>query len=404
MVLRRFRFLPLLLLLTLALPARGQLLSEDARVSLVTVLPGDAVYSMFGHSALRVVDPAQGLDESFNYGTFEFDAWFVPTFLYGRLDYFLSAYPFPRAATFYETVERRPIIEQQLDLTHEERVALYRFLLVNSLPENRSYRYDFLYDNCSTRIRDVLVEILGDSLRILEAGPSASFRQLLQPYLEGRPFVDAGIDLALGMPVDRRATTWETMFLPDHLMDVLGAAVVVRGGETRPLVARTDTLVWFDGYDRSPGTFPWASLLAWVLLAGGAAATWREHRRHPEGRRWLDPVLFGVVGLVGLLVAFLWFVSLHDVTAKNWNLLWAWPTHAVAAVLLARRGASGRALRLYLAAAAAAAALFLAGWAFWPQALHPVAIPLALLVALRAAARALGARSRVPAERAETAA
>ncbi|MBT8399344.1 MAG: DUF4105 domain-containing protein, partial [Rhodothermia bacterium] len=151
---------PAILLLMVALDAadlmaQGDRLSESSRISLVTVMPGDAVHSLFGHSAIRVSDPDRGLDLSYSYGTFNFDDdFFVAKFALGRMDYYLSVAYWRNALKLYRDIEERPAVEQVLDLTHEERERLFDFLQTNAREENRYYRYDFLFDNCSTRIRD----------------------------------------------------------------------------------------------------------------------------------------------------------------------------------------------------------------------------------------------------------
>ena len=400
-----------LVLLGCAAPAHAQerLLSDAARVSLLTALPGDAVHALYGHSALRVYDPERDIDLSFNYGTFDFDAWFVPRFVYGELDYFLSHYPFALGVESYRR-EGRPVIEQVLNLSAAQREAVFRFLALNARPENRYYRYDFLFDNCSTRIRDLFETTLGGALRFPALPDTGrTFRALIDPY-QG-VFLDTGIDLLLGAPVDRTALPREMMFLPDHLMAAFDAAVVDTGAADTgaaavPLVARTDTVLWIDGYRRPAAGLPWVSVLLWAAFALGAAVTYRDYRAGRVVRRVVDVPLFAVTGVLGVLIVFLWFVSLHEVTARNWNLLWAWPTHLAAAWLLLRGRTPGAWLRRYTGAAAVAALAFALGWFAWPQHLPPALLPLLLLLALRGARLAAGERHivRPPSGRPVTAA
>ncbi len=383
--------LPALWLLMLAVPARAQVaLSDEARISLITILPGEAVYAVFGHSALRLYDPVLGLDVSYNYGTFDFGdpLVFVGRFSYGKLDYFLSVQSFPQAADHYWHVEGRPLIEQVLNLSAAQREALFRFLEINARPENKFYRYDFFFDNCSTRIRDVLEQVLGEAVQFAPApDPGLSFRGLIDPYLAGKPFVHLGVDLGLGAPADRLATPRETTFLPLYLMASFDHATVRIDGQTGPLVARTDTVAGVAARAAPEPAPPWPAIFGWALLALGLVLTLRDVRARQVGHRLFDGLLFGVAGVAGLLVAFLWFVSLHQPTRGNLNLFWAWPTHLVAALALAGR-ARGRWLRIYLAAAALATLVLLLGWPLWPQALPPAVLPLLLLLAVRGAALA----------------
>jgi hypothetical protein len=380
----------LLLVLTWApSPASAQpgpdRLSADARISLVTILPGDPVHTFAGHSAVRVYDPDQGLDRLYNYGTFDFtDPLFIPKFLYGHLRYFLSVSRYSQALAVYEE-QRRPVIEQRLNLTRQQRTDLYQFLRTNARPDNRYYQYDFFFDNCSTRIRDALQQTLGDAVTFAPApDPGKSFRHLLDPYVDRRPALDLGFDLALGLPADREATPREVMFLPEHLMQAFDHATVSRHGISQSLVSRTDTVQWVDGYNASEETSNWPATLAWgffgliVLWTGGQAA----RGRGPSGRG--DALLFAAVGTVGLVLCFLWFISTYTVTTYNLNLLWAWPTHLIAARQIVRRPTS-TGLRYYLIATACTAGVLALGWPYWPQDLHWALLPVTLAVGIRAA-------------------
>ncbi len=401
---RSLYFLPVLVLFSsLALPAQAQPeppeLSEQSQISVLTILPGDEIYSLWGHSAFRVFDPDQGIDLTYNYGTFDFSnvVVFTARFAYGRMDYMLSVEPFPRTVLVYRDYLKRPIIEQVLRLDREQRTALFRFLQTNALPENRTYRYDFLYDNCSTRIRDVLEAALGARIRFAsEPDPGLSFRQLINLYGRQKPFLDLGMNLLLGTPTDRTAAPYQTMFLPDFLMEALAHASVETEESFEPLVASTDTVFWIDGYKREEAPPPWPAFLFWLTFALATFLTLRAYRKDDLDRRWPDVVLFGAAGLGGLLLVVMWFATEHTVPQNNWNLFWMWPTHTVAAIALARRNRPGW-LRAYMMAIAFVTLVFCFGWFFWPQGLHPAALPLALLLALRGAWWAYALRRRAAA-------
>jgi len=364
-------------------------LNDEAQISLITVLPGEAPEELFGHSAIRVLDPVSGIDYSFNYGTFQFDEFFLPKFIYGELNYFLSIAYFSNAMDQYR-LRSRPVIEQVLNLSAEQKQALFDFLMFNAEEENRYYRYDFLFDNCSTRIRDALKTVLNEDLRYAsEPDPRLSFRELIDLYLPHKPFIDFGIDLLLGAPVDRIAQPRETMFLPDYLMEAFNHAVLRANGDWIPLVATTETLLRIEDYEIEK-SLPWPSILAWLLFSAGAAVTWFNYKKGITLQRWLDIPLFVFTGIVGLLITFLWFISLHDVTAFNINLLWAWPTHLLVIPLLGRNARPGHRIRLYFLVAFVACLLILVGWLAWPQYLHPAMFPIVLLLALRCSWIGLG--------------
>jgi hypothetical protein len=367
-------------------------LSDSARVSLISILPGEDLYSLFGHSALRVRDPALGLDVAYNFGTFDFGdsplamVEFVGLFTYGELNYRLDAQDGGRMIAWYWQERRRPAIGQTLDLTRDEAQELFRRLQVNALPENMYYRYDFFFDNCATRLLDVLEGVVGPALRFEAEPPGRSFRRLLDPYLTGNPWVDFGMDLGLGMPADRTATARESTFLPEHLMEYVATGTLDRGdGARRSLVRHTTTLTGPpDASWTSATALPWPKILGWGLLAVGAVLTLLDARAGRKVRRAFDVTLYAVLGVAGLAIVFLWFISLHTVTKTNLNLFWALPTHLGVALALAR-GVAGRRAGVYLAATAAIAALLLAGMPFWPQELPGPVVPLLLLIIVRSA-------------------
>ncbi len=361
-------------------------LSEQAIISMLTISPGTELYTTFGHSAFRVVDPALNLDRIYNYGTFDFDEpGFYLKFCRGKLDYKLSAYRYIWAQNMY-IEEERAIIEQRLNLTAEMKDFLFEFLEWNHLPQNRYYRYDFFFDNCATRIRDVFERTLGEDVQLyFNENRHLTFRQYIDQYLKALPFSDYGIDLALGAITDRVATAREAMFLPDYLYESIAGGKIHINGQWQPLVARTDTL-HFPPRAANPETaLPWMDFILWAVLLVTVFLTFRQYRSG-NGRstpvNWIDYLLFGVTGLVGVVITLLWFATEHSTTVDNWNLLWAWPVNLLIAGLLPFfRKLNG--LKGYFAVYAGFLIITLAGWAFWPQDLHEANIPLILALGLR---------------------
>ncbi len=366
--------------------AQSERLSESSRISLVTVMPGDAVHSLFGHSAIRVTDADRGLDLSYSYGTFNFDDdFFVAKFALGRMDYYLSVAYWRNALRLYRDIEERPAVEQVLDLTRDERDHLFNFLQANAREENRYYRYDFLFDNCSTRIRDALDEALGSSVDFRNGRRSnQTFRQLLRPYLADTPFLELGIDLLLGARVDRQASLSETAFLPDYLERTFDRAVLSDSlGRERPLVASKDSLITIAEYSRQDGGANWAALVLWIVCAFILLQTISDARgKKPAGMT--DVILFGLVGLVGCFLLFMWFGTAHHVTAANWNLAWAWPTHLVYAAIVARREVTA-ATASYAGVVAMANVVLIAMWTFVPQDLNESFLAVCVMMAARGA-------------------
>jgi hypothetical protein len=207
----------------------ASLKSQDScglRISLLTCSPGAELYSVFGHNALRVVDSAAGTDIVYNYGTFDFDdPNFYTKFVRGKLMYFLSQQSFQNFKYEYEYF-KRGIIEQVLSFDCTEKKAIQARLFDNMQENNRYYKYDFLKDNCTTRLRDIIfnsASLKKDSLR-LSYSISSSYRNYLHAYLDRAkmPWTTLGIDLLLGFGADMKMSLYESMFLPDYLQKEVG--------------------------------------------------------------------------------------------------------------------------------------------------------------------------------------
>lgn len=350
-------------------------LSPEARISLMTVAPGDMVYSTFGHSALRVYDPQQRIDRCYNYGTFQFDQPnFLLKFCRGKLMYFLDLEPY-RSFEYGNLYDNRNMQEQMLQLDSTQRQRLFTLLQENAKEENRYYKYDFFYDNCSTRIRDIVKEAMFHQIAFdtLHLQQDATMRQLLHPYLTRHPWMGFGIDLVLGTPADRRAAPENFMFLPDYLHDMFGAAKLPSG---MPLVSieqsiprpALPTSEWKPGlFDRPLLATCFVALLGLLSMA------------NPRTEHIFDTIFWFVIGLAGLIMALLWFATDHSATKANFNLLWAFPTH----LLVFWRNKATEQLRNYFTVTAIMATLALIFWKFWPQEMPVAAIPLAGLVVVK---------------------
>ncbi len=305
--------------------SNSQALSSQASVSILTCAPGDELYSVFGHTAIRVTDPVQGIDLAFNYGTFDFGtSFFYLKFTQGTLDYILSVTTFRQFMQEY-FITGRSVWEQTLEMPEEAKNALFSALLENAQPQNRAYRYDFFYDNCATRVRDMALKPVEGILVVPPQTPPApgTFRQAISPYLAPKPWIRLGIDLVLGTPADAETDLWSLMFLPDYLMSGFALLGLKKAGGSLPLVGETTPLLEFNQAEPSgEGLSPLLTL--WLLTVVVLFVTLAEYYGvwHVP---WLNPLLFVTVGALGLLIGYLSFVSQHTATGHNWNFLWANP-------------------------------------------------------------------------------
>ncbi|MCU0419185.1 MAG: DUF4105 domain-containing protein [Cyclobacteriaceae bacterium] len=377
--------IPLLSLLLAASLAHGQLqLSPDAYISVITCGPDpNELYAAFGHSAIRVYDPANGLDDAFNYGVFDFDQPnFYLNFARGYLYYKLGVYYYSDFEAYYKR-HQRFVHEQRLNLTPAQKQKLFDYLAWNARPENQTYRYDYYHNNCATKIRDVLNEQLGadilwDSSHVQ---PTHSFRQKTDAYLSPLPWGDLGIDICLGSPIDRPMTAWEHMFLPDYVESFVDLATVVHDSVRTALVAEKKII-----YEPAPVATWTAFVHPWVVVGGLLLivlwVSWRDWQRKRISRG-LDVILFGLAGLIGLLLLALWLFTDHRDAARNMNLLWAFPLHGVGAVMLLFKRSWPWA-KAYFGFASFLSAVALAGWWGWPQELNPLLVPVVICLWVRA--------------------
>jgi len=321
----------------------ADLLSSQASISVLTANPGDAVYSQWGHSALRVSDPEQGFDAVFNWGTFDVTRpYFAPRFAMGDMEYELSLQPMTRFMRGY-TLEERGVFEQDLDLTPEARQQIWTLLLENLEPENRAYAYDFVRDNCSTRILDLLIAV--DAIVLPgESGEDAlTYRQMVDGYLHEAAWLDLGIDLAFGNPMDQRVIPRDRAFLPLDLMRLLDETQTPEGSG---IVAESRTLLDIP-WQPAPPQFDRAQWLFWVISILILVFTARSKRtRSLSGPQGFDRVFLTLLGLSGVVMLFLWLATSHWVTAWNADLLWALPTHLMVAIWWKRASWLGAYLRI----------------------------------------------------------
>ncbi len=361
-----------------ALPSLAQTeLSEQATISLMTVAPGNMLYSLFGHSALRVHDPIRQLDRCYNYGTFDFeDPNFLLNFCRGRLRYYLDTEPY-RYFEYANWLEQRPMKEQVLHLSPQQRQLLFELLEDNALEENRYYLYDFFYDNCATRIRDVVEKALFYRITFdttfLPLG--TTMRRLLYPYLEGHPWTRFGIDLVLGQPADRIASGRDFMFLPDYLHDAFARATV--DDSVALVVEERYPIGPYAALQRTDAAGGSWSHPLWVMCLVAAIGLASLFSRRAEIA--FDVLFWFALGLAGLILFLLWFATDHGATKYNWNLLWAMPTH----LLFFWRTKRTELTETYFTVVGAIALVTLILWGVIPQDLPETALPVVVLAAVK---------------------
>lgn len=360
-----------------------RLLSDSATIKVMTLGPSqEELYTAFGHSAIRVTDYKLGFDLVFNYGIFSFNQPnFYLNFARGKLLYKLGVDSYDRFKGAY-IEENRFIVEQELNLTSKEKQRFYAYLYNNAQPENRDYYYNYVYDNCATRIRDVLEKVFPGQITFNYpyVKEDLTFRDLMDLYLAEQPWGDLGIDLGLGSGIDKTATGYEYMFLPDYIEKAMDKATLQRGDNVVPLVKKTE-VVYMPLQEQSKQA-SWLSpaILFAILFFVVGFLTHREWKTCKRNRS-LDFLIFFLVGVVGLLLLFLWFGTDH-ISQYNFNLLWALPFHVIVAFLSFSKNPPSW-LKNYLLVSLIILILMIVLWGWLPQKMNLALVPVMLIILLR---------------------
>jgi len=320
---KRLFLLTFLILLIFQSKIQAQQLNPEATISILTCNPGKDVYSMYGHTAIRICDPAQKLDAVFNYGVFSFE---TPNFMYrfakGQTDYLMVSQRFSSFIPEYEQ-DKRSVYEQVLNLSPEGKNQLFQALLVNARPENREYRYNFFMDNCATRIRDMIERNAGAQVQFTDNHPTDSYRDLIKKFHHSFRWIDLGIDLLVGKKADEPVSAYGQMFLPEYLQNQFEKAEITIDGKAQPLVLETRTLVDYPN-SKLNSDLLWPVFVFCLLFLLTVVISVRGFLRKKKPD-WIDYWLFSLSGLAGLIIGWFTLYSEHPAMSPNYNLLWAFP-------------------------------------------------------------------------------
>ncbi len=379
------RYVILLFLSGMFTASTAQKLSNQARVSIITCAPYEELYAAFGHSAMRITDPENKLDIVYNWGTFDYQTpYFYLKFGRGKLDYMLSVYEFNNFMRSYIR-EKRWVKEQILNLDSTDVQAVFDYAQNNALEENRYYRYDFFYDNCATRIKDILKTTLDDRFIIGTSGlpENTTLRDMLHLYLTDKQWTEFGIDAILGLPADIKATDETATFLPDYLLEVAAhSKIKTNNGDLKPLVAELKILYTPDNEPEKHKSGNMPAIVFWIVASLVGLLTIFELKKKRYFKQ-LDFALFFVLGLLGLLITLLWFATDHTATLNNFNILWAMPLHLIAVFMLVRNRARPI-LKNYFLIYGFITLIFTMVSPVLPQDIHAGASALALVGSIRA--------------------
>jgi hypothetical protein len=321
----------LIIILFIACNSFAQQLSESTKVSLITVEPGNELNDAFGHTILWIYDPANQIDKAYNFGEYDYNTDnFYWKFVKGQLPYKMGQYPISLYQQYYQKNNRK-MTEQVMSYSVAQKQKVYDYLeSTYNDPAKRNYMYKFFYDNCATRIRDAMLLACTDSVHLqnIPAMNDSSYRQWMNKCLirKHHYWAAVGMNAALGSPADERILQYNACYLPENLQKSMAAARRMTNHRVFYFVKDTNVMYPTTLIDEKPMFF--LTPLFWfsLVLAFTLYRTYRDWKKRQKGYV-LDKVLFGVVGVLGWVLMFLWFGTDHGVTNYNKNLLWAFPFH-----------------------------------------------------------------------------
>ena len=295
------------------------------RISLLTCGTGKEAWETFGHTAVRVTDSTTGEDVVFNYGMFNgFGDGFLLQFVRGKLPYYVAYYPYQSFLQEYRDYGRS-VSEQELTLSDSIKTSIRNFLLENCQERNKYYKYDFFFDNCATRIRDIFPTVLGKEFHygnVLPTEKKLSFRNIINQYFYAVHWQRFGVNLVLGSKIDKAMTNDEIMFLPDFLSDGVAKGTL----SNQPIAKAKQLLVIGNEPEKAGWNEP---MLVMLALLGLTLVGFRY-------KKWnlvMNFLLLFFTGLLGCVILIMWFATDHQTCQNNYNLLWALPTNLLLAFL-----------------------------------------------------------------------
>lgn len=295
--------------------------TDSIRFSLLTCAPGTEIYSLFGHTAIRYENYTRRIDVVFNYGMFSFNTPnFIFRFVAGETDYQLGITPYSYFEAEY-AMRGSSVYQQVLNLTQSEKERLLTILENNYLPENRIYRYSYFYDNCTTRARDKIEECIEGKVVYPDSLSGKSYRSIVHEFTAGSPWDELGIDLCLGAEADKEINKRQQMFSPFYMKYYASNAYIVdAGGIRRPLILDETKIVDVEPEEVQPGFILSPLMCGALFLALCVVMAWGQWKTQRIWWGW-DIVLYGLQGLAGCIIAFLFFFSVHPTVGSNWLLI-----------------------------------------------------------------------------------
>jgi hypothetical protein len=378
------RLISILLLLFLSGSLRASTQSEDStEIFLLTCLPGRDVVTIYGHSAIRILKTSDRLDSVYSWGVIDFQAPnFVWKFAKGRLKYRIDSDSYSRFLQGY-FLEQRSVISQKVNLTNKEKELLIFLINNNMKPENKFYLYNFFYDNCSSRVRDIIEKITGERLLYPKEyfKDQPSFRGMINRAQKPMPWDTFGTDLLIGISGDKKAGFRDQMFLPEDLMKNLSLMMIKSSDTIIPLLQKPETVLDFEPTNKTYKIFfsPlfMFGILFTIILILSFQNKWQKIID------FTDKLLFFVFSVLSILMVFFNFFTDHQAMKMNLNIIWLNPLIIIAFITLFTKSKHP----IWFKIVFLITSIFLLSIAILPQSMNLAFIPIILIIILRSLAR-----------------
>ena len=304
---------------------------EEKKISIISIGEGSSLADAFGHTGIRVV--SNGSDIVFKFGVYDFSAPnFYSNFVKGRPVYKLAVQKYENFKDGY-IYQNRYLVEHELNINEESKMNIIDLLINNSRPENKYYTYDYLRDNCSTRVADILIDDTNNEFKDdkLESEAVFTYRELIHEKIGENSWAAVGIDLCLGAIIDKKISVRETFFIPEKLMQYMDELMI---DYSKPI---TKNIIFSpDSPSRYNEGFPKPFLLNSIISFLIILLTYFNFKNNSWNRS-IDFIIYLFSGLVGVLIIYLWFFSNHFASAQNFNFLWAFPFNLAVVFALIRK-------------------------------------------------------------------
>ena len=323
-------YLFILLFFSLNTKADSRNENEEFEISILSIGEGQSLADAFGHTGIRIIDKKTNNDVVFNFGIYDYNAPnFYSNFVKGRPVYKLGVQNYISFINNYIKQDRY-IIEHEINLDKKATQKIINLLVKNL--EDPNYVYDYLRDNCSTRVADLFIkqteQLQNTEIDILTEN---SYRELIHSKINENSWGALGIDLCLGAIIDRKISIRETLFLPEKLMQYLDSLIEKDSKSiTKNIIFSPQSSLLYN--ENLPNPLLINSLLSVLLIL----ITFLNFKKS-IWKKWIDILIYFSSGTLGVLVIYLWFFSNHFASAQNFNFLWAFPFNLIMVYALLRK-------------------------------------------------------------------